>query len=220
MGDDAAGNHILDAFFNSHGNFCEFISRSKDQEPGSGVGHGWHEYVEHVLPSELLYLSTRLASHKPDCQKPSAWELQQDDFAKGRCVGLGDGYDHLFGACINPADEGDFFNKGFTEFEKFFPEKAGGQPADCEHDQQSDQHSQKGNTIAFGEGCTELDQYIGEHRRQGIKVPEKELQNEPRQCYRQSDQQAGDENISKSAFETFNHSGNNGLKSGVLIRKL
>ena len=185
---DAAGNHILDAFLNGHGNFCEFIGRREDQESGSGVGHGWHEHVEHILLSESLHLSAGLAGHKPDRQKSPAWELEQDDFAKGRGVGLSDGNHHLLGAGINPADEWDFFNDGFAEFENLFPEKAGGQPAHYEHDHKGHQHSQKRDAVAFGKGCAKLDQYIGEHRRQGIEVLEQKLQNEPRERDRQGDQ--------------------------------
>ncbi len=214
---DAARNHILDAFLNGHRNFREFIGRREDQESGSWIGHGRHEHVEHILLGNLLHFSAGLAGHKPDRQKSPARELKQDDFAKGRRVGLGDGNHYLFGAFINPTDEWDFFNYCLAEFKNLFPEKVSGQPAHCEHDQQGDQHSQKGDAVAFGKGRTKLDQHIGEYRRQGIEVLEQELQNEPCQCDRQGDQQPGDKNISKSALEIFKHGGKDELKNGVWV---
>ena len=129
----------------------------KTRNPEVGVGHGWHEHVEHVFSRELLHFAARLASHKPDRQKSPAWKLNENDFAKGCCVGLGDGYNHLFGACIYPANERDFLNKGFAELKDFFPEKTGGQPAHHEHDQQGYEYSQKRDPVAFGKRSAQLD---------------------------------------------------------------
>ena len=89
--------------------------------------------------------------------------------------------------------------------EHLFPKKVGGQPAHYEHDKQGHHQSEKRDAVTFGNGRAKLNQYIGEHRRQGIEVVEQKLQNEPRQCDRQGDQQPGDENISNSALEIFKH---------------
>ena len=96
--------------------------------------------------------------------------------------------------------------------EHLFPKKVGGQPAHYEHDKQGHHQSEKRDAVTFGNGRAKLNQHPGEHWRQGIEVFEQKLQNEPGQCDRQGNQQPSNENISKSALEFFNHSGNDGLE--------
>ena len=178
-GDNAAGDHHFDAFFDRHRKRGGVFFRHKNEEAGGGIRRGGNEDVDHFLCGDFLNLTARLAgdeSHRPDTL---ARKLDHDHFVESTGVRGGDGGDHLLGARVNIAHDWNTFQNFFAELKKFGTHHIGGDDTDQEDSHQGHEYTQSGNTIPCLDGSAEADEEFGEGRRKSVvQKTKKKVQDE------------------------------------------